>query len=293
MKAEPKDEVDLAVENALEETIKKQSKQLFKVRDNLQKLCKKEDLQNILFANKSGMIVGVDNLLDRCADFMTFGATQKCTKCMKGDMIFTKHGYKCNGMADEWTECGNYTEKPLRMKCKIPSEMKGKADFFKNYKSKVEDRAVRPGTFSAMKKEKNESDVREAKVARQREPLYNMRIVAIGNLSASKDELKLQVQRLGGKLETKLQEKVAVVISTPDEVDKMNKRMQQVRDLKIHVVGEDFLAAIENGNPTATVEKIKSLTICDWGSDPLSRIPDEEVKGPKVKVLYLYVYPPT
>lgn len=65
LKAEPKDEVDVAIENALEETIKKQSKQLFKIRDALKDHCNKTALQNILFKNNSGMVEGIENLLDR------------------------------------------------------------------------------------------------------------------------------------------------------------------------------------------------------------------------------------
>lgn len=235
------------------------------------------------------MVEGLDNLLDRCADFLTFGAIGKCEKCKKGDMIFAKHGYQCNGMADEWAQCGNFVEKPLRMKCKIPSAMKKEDSFFSKYKSKVEDRAVRPGTVSVKKKE-DENGHREAKVSRQREPLYNMHVIIIGDLSVPKDELKRNITRMGGKLVTKLQEKIAVVISNPEEVEKMNKRMQEVQSFNIQVVGEDFLTAIEKGSPTDTIEKIKSMSICSWGSDPLTRIPDEEIKGPKVSFVTFKYY---
>lgn len=282
MKAEPKDEVDAAIENALEETIKKQSKQLFKIRDALQSSCNKAMLQNILFKNKSGMVEGMDGLLDRCADFLTFGALAKCQKCLKGDMIFAKHGYRCNGMANEWAVCGEFVEKPLRVKCKLPSELLKKEDsFFAKYKSKVEDRAVRPGIPNAEKKLNKSTELREAKVQRAREPLYRMHVVAIGELKTPKGELKHRIERLGGRLVTKLQEKIAVVISNAEEVEKMNKRMQEVKELQIQVVTEDFLDAIAKGTPTDTIEKIKSMAICEWGSDPLSRMPDEETKGPK------------
>ena len=228
------------------------------------------------------MVEGIDNLLDRCADFLTFGALAKCQKCKKGDMIFAKHGYQCNSMVDEWAQCGNFEEKPLRVKCKIPSAMKKdeEGNFFAKYKSKVEDRAVRPAVMNVKKEE--EKSHREAKVTRQREPLYNMHVVVVGNLSTPKEELKRLITRMGGKLVTKLQEKIAVVISNAEEVEKMNKRMQEVQSYNIQVVSEDFLKAIEKGSPTDTIEKIKSMSICSWGSDPLTRIPDEEVKGPKV-----------
>lgn len=283
LKAEPKDEVDAAAESALEETIKKQSKMLFKVRDKLKELCTKDQLQSILFANNSGMVAGMDDLLDRCADFLTFGALAKCQKCKKGDLIFSKHGYTCNGQADEWAECMNFMEKPLRMKAKIPSSLKSdQSSFFSKYKAKVEDRAVRPGLPSALKKLNKQGEEREAKVQRQREPLYNMHVVAIGTLSTPKEELKQQIERMGGKLMTKLQPQIAVVISNAEEVEKMNKRMEEVKSLNIQVVGEDFLKAIGKGSPTETIEKIKSMAISSWGSDPLTRIPQEETKGPKV-----------
>lgn len=283
LKSEPKDEVDAAAEKTLEDIIKKQTKQKFKIRDTLKDICSKNDLQNILFANNSGMVEGVENLLDRCADILTFGALAKCQKCKKGDLIFDKYGYKCNGMMDEWIQCGNFTDKPLRSKCKIPSDLKkddAGAGFFSKYKSKVEDRAVRKGVPDAVKKE---DAAREAKVTRKREPLYNMHVVVIGKLSMPKEELKREIGRLGGKLVTTLQEKIAVVISNAEEVEKMNKKMEEAKSFNIQVVGEEFLKAIEKGTPTDTMEKIKSMSICSWGSEPMSRMLDEETKGPKVK----------
>jgi poly [ADP-ribose] polymerase len=228
------------------------------------------------------MMVGVDGLLDRCADFLTFGALAKCQKCKKGDMIFAKHGYSCNGQIDEWTQCMNFETKPLRMKCKIPSDLK-KVEFFSKYKSKVEDRAVRPSIPNIVKQlGKDVGEALEPKVTRQREPLYNMHVIAIGQLSTPKDELKRQIQKLGGKLVTKFQKNIAVVISTKDEVEKMNTRMEEAKSFDIQVVGEDFLKAVEKGTPTDSIEKIKSMSICKWGSDPLTRIPQEETKAEKV-----------
>lgn len=277
LKSEPKDEADSAASQSLEDQIKKQSKVLFKIRDKIQSICSKNDLQNILFANDSCLVEGVDNLLDRCADFLTFGALAKCQTCHKGDMMFKKHGYKCNGMIDEWTECGNFVEKPTRLKCKIPSSMKGDADdFFKKYKPKIEDRALRPAPVDVSKKLNKSGEVHEPKVTRKREPLYNMHVVIIGNTEASREELKQKIERMGGKVVTKIQEKIAVVISNKDEVEKMNSRISLVRDFDIQVVTEKFLDAIANDSPTETMEKIKSMSICTWGSEPLSRIPQEE-----------------
>ena len=226
------------------------------------------------------MVVGVDELLDRCADFLTFGAVAKCSKCKKGDMMFSKFGYTCNG-ADEWAACANFVEKPVRIKCKIPSELKKDASgFLAKYKSKTEDRAVRPGNPNIVKKLDKSGEIREPKVKREREPLYNMHVVVLGS-DFNKDELKRTIERMGGKLVTKIQEQIAVVISTPEEVDKMNERMKLVKSFEIQVVPEKFLASIKGGTTEQTVELIKSMAICDWGSEPLSRIPQEGVREKK------------
>lgn len=39
------------------------------------------------------------------------------------------------------------------------------------------------------------------------------------------------------------------------------------------MVDESFLEAAKSGD---VLEKIKSMAICDWGSEPMSRIPAEE-----------------
>lgn len=134
-------------EDELDKLMKKQSEKLFYMRDNLQQFCKKKDLQNILLENNSELVTSIDRLLDRCADFMAFGAIQKCPKCLTGDLKFYKHGYLCNGEteSDGWVKCENFVEKPQRVQCILPSELKRKkADFFKTYDSTLEDRAVRP-----------------------------------------------------------------------------------------------------------------------------------------------------
>lgn len=261
--------------------IASQTKQFFEVRDQIKGTSTPGMLHNLLTCNRSGKVEGFEATLDRCADFLVFGALAKCQKCLKGDFIFTKHGYECNGMIDEWAECGNFTDKPLRMKCKIPDVLKKKSAFFANFKaSKVQDRAVRPYV-----KVDQSSNAHDVKVQRKREPLYNMFVVIIGTLSIDRAEIKSRVEKMGGKLITKLQEKIAVVISTEQEVEKMSKRMQQVESFDIQVVPESFLDSVINGSPNDTAELIKAMSICSWGSEPLARISlQEESCGPRVSL---------
>lgn len=90
---------------------------------------------------------------------------------------------------------------------------------------------------------------------------------------------------------TKLQERIAVVISNEAEVEKMSKRMQEVKNFDIQVVPESFIDAVENGSREDSIELIKSMSICEWGSDPLSRIPADEETRPIVKTMYDKVGP--
>lgn len=63
----------------------------------------------------------------------------------------------------------------------------------------------------------------------------------------------------------------------------MNSRMREVKSYDIQVVPEKFLKAVEKGTRNQSIEKIKSMAISEWGSDPLTRIPLEE-EQPKEKV---------
>lgn len=99
-------------------------------------------LQKFLEANDSGTEGDYTALLDRCADFLTFGAIRKCQKCDKGDLIFTKHGYTCNGMKSKWVPCPTFETKPRRSLCEIPREL-GSKRFFATCNLFVSNRAVR------------------------------------------------------------------------------------------------------------------------------------------------------
>lgn len=126
----------------LELKIAKQSAELSRVAAALKKVCSVEDLQYLLIINDSDTVDDFDQLLDRCADFLTFGALYKCQKCFKGCMMFNKNGYTCNAMVDDWVKCGNFTTKPMRLKCVIPEEFHDK-NFFATCDPRVADRAVR------------------------------------------------------------------------------------------------------------------------------------------------------
>lgn len=121
------------------------------------------------------------------------------------------------------------------------------------------------------------------RVHREKPPLYNMEFVIIGKTDKSKDEIKKMIQKMGGKLGTKIHDKVAAIISNESEVERMGQRMEDAKDLGIHVVPEHFLDDVKDGN---AVSYIISSVICDWGTDPNARIPQEDLTKSKSKSIY-------
>lgn len=256
----------------LENLIKIQTEKFQIVRQLLITHTNAKTLAEFLSQNDSGIVQGHDNILDRCADFISFGAIPKCTKCPNGNLIFSKHGYQCDGRLNEWANCDRFETNLQRQPVTFPRSMNAFRDqlTLSRIKLVVQNRAVRP------MQEKVADSKRDVKVARKREPLYNMHIVAIGQFSVKRPELKQKIESLGGTLVSTLQDRIAFVISTEDEVEKLNQRMQQVKSFHIQVVDEAFLDKVVGLAPEEVIERIKSSEISDWGNDPLSRIPQED-----------------
>lgn len=255
-----------------------------KTRDSI-KNTTRSDLSKILTHNGSKIVKDHEELIDRCADFLTFGAIDGCKKCNSGELILAKGGYVCNGNIDDWTTCNFFTPKPVRHPCQIPSGLKKASQtFFLSYKPVVKDRILRPREEKETFERQEVGTARTFTVQRKKEPLYGMHVVPIGRLEMNRPEMKVCIEKMGGRLVTKLNEKIAVVISKESEVEKMSKRMEEVKAFNIQVVPENFLSSIDNGTREEAIEKIKSMAISDWGSDPLSRIPADEELKPIVKV---------
>lgn len=99
---------------------------------------------------------------------------------------------------------------------------------------------------------------------REKPPLYNMEFVIVGKTEKPKDDLKREIQRLGGKVGTKIHDKLAAIISTEDEVKRMGGRMKEAKEYGIQVVPEDFVDDAKSGG---AVSFIVSQSLCDWGTD--------------------------
>lgn len=134
----------LKPEELFEKEIHRQTTELFRVRAGLRKDLSKDEMNLLLKTNGFKPIENTSRALTVCADIVAFGSPAKCQKCWKGELFYTRHGYSCNQVIDEWKKCGNVELKPLRVVCKIPPVLKGKTFFAKACELSVEDRLLRP-----------------------------------------------------------------------------------------------------------------------------------------------------
>lgn len=92
-----------------------------------------------------------------------------------------------------------------------------------------------------------------------------MEFVTVGKIDVPKEELKSQIAQMGGKLGTKLHDKVTAVISTAKEVERMSSKMEEAKAKGLQVMTADFLQHVKEADQT--IEYIKTNSICDWGTD--------------------------
>lgn len=210
---------------------------------------------------------------------MTFGALKRCPSC-DGQYVFNKSNYICNGNISEWAKCENIVKEPPRIPCRIPKDIDHK---FLKKKFQVKPRILKytppsGSKFGVKKEEDLEYDNRfhypfksikydfyfRPKIKREKPPLYMMEFAVIGKTEMSKDDLKSEILKLGGKLTSKMHNKLAAVISTEKEVERMSSKMQGAKQMGIQVMTEDFLKKVATGG---AIEYIKTKSICDWGTD--------------------------
>ncbi|XP_025782035.1 poly [ADP-ribose] polymerase 1 [Puma concolor] len=96
-------------------------------------------------------------------------------------------------------------------------------------------------------------------------PLSNMKILTLGKLSRNKDEMKAMIEKLGGKL-TGTASKASLCISTKKEVEKMSKKMEEVREAGVRVVSEDFLQDA-SASTSSLQDLLSAHVLAPWGAD--------------------------
>lgn len=114
--------------------------------------------------------------------------------------------------------------------------------------------------------------------------MYNFKFSSIG-IKDSEEELKKRITKLGGKYDSKITNDTIAVISVAKEVKKLSSRMQKAKELGIHIIPIKYLLSVESDGSGA-LNYISSLSLCDWGTDPSTRLPQEETKSLKSKSIY-------
>lgn len=91
-----------------------------------------------------------------------------------------------------------------------------------------------------------------------------MEFVLIGDFSMARVEIELMIRKMGGKISTKVYDRVAAIISNAEEIQKMDKPMRDARMYDIQVVPESFLHECQSPD-VDPIGYILSESICDWG----------------------------
>lgn len=222
-------------------------------------------------------------MLNLLSDILTFGTMTGCPEC-GGQFRFDNKGYICTGNSTEWSKCVYTTKEPKRVPTRIPLDLAEDHKFLASYKCKVQNRHIPYYQQSAdslnVKKEEDQTD--GPKVVREKPRLYNMEFLVLGKGSKSRDEIKKIIQKAGGRITTKLHDKVMAIIAPPKMVQDMTDKMEMAQTMNIQVVGEEFLDEFTKVDP---LHYIQTQSICDWGSDPRLRICAEDPKS-KSKSIY-------
>nr|XP_030724329.1 poly [ADP-ribose] polymerase 1 isoform X1 [Globicephala melas] len=253
-------------ESKLEKALKAQNNLIWNIKDELKKACSTNDLKELLIFNKQQVPSGESAILDRVADGMVFGALLPCEEC-SGQLVFKSDAYYCTGDVTAWTKCMVKTQTPNRKEWVTPKEFR-EISYLKKLKIRKQDRIFPPETstpLAAAPLPSAASAPATVNSAPSDKPLSNMKILTLGKLSRNKDEVKATIEKLGGKL-TGTVNKASLCISSKKEVDKMNKKMEEVKEANVRVVSEDFLQDI-SASTKSLQELLSTHLLSPWGAE--------------------------
>lgn len=255
----------------LETQLKDQSQLIWGIKDKLKKYCSTNDMKELLIANGQDVPSGESNIVDSLADCMAFGALKACEVC-QGQLVFKSDAYYCNGDISAWTKCVFKTRTPARTDWNTPKEFH-EVPFLKKFKFKRQDRVypkdapVAPAapTTTSLGASSIPGSKAMLEAPSADKPLTGMKLLAVGKLSKNKDELKATVEQLGGKI-TGTASKATLCISSRKEVEKLSKKMEEVKEAGVRVVAEDFLTDIRSSGK-ALQELVSLHGISPWGAE--------------------------
>ncbi|XP_078256074.1 poly [ADP-ribose] polymerase 1 [Rhinoraja longicauda] len=243
-----------------EKELKEQSQLIWGIKDNLKKSCSTNDMRELLIANGQEIPSGESAIVDRVSDGMAFGALQPCGEC-QGQQVLKGDAYTCTGNITAWTKCSFTTQSPQCKDWITPKEFHCIA-YLKKFKFKRQGRIFPPEPPAADCRP-GDADA-DAPSAAAGPPLSDLKVLLVGKLSKNKEELKNLVEEMGGKTITSAS-KAQLCISSQKEVDKMSKKMEEVKAANVRVVSEDFLLDLRSGK--GLPDLLSAHAIFPWGAE--------------------------
>ncbi|CAL8393165.1 unnamed protein product [Arctogadus glacialis] len=251
----------------LEDQLKVQSQLIWGIKDKLKKNCSSNDMKELLIANSQEVPSGESNLVDCLADGMAFGSLQPCAEC-KGQLVFKGDAYYCSGDISAWTKCVFTTKSPVRTDWVIPKEFH-EVPFLKKFKCKKQDRIfpkVEPNATLVVATAASSGSTKPfPEAAPAGKPLTGMKLLAVGKLKKNKDEIKAVVEEMGGKI-TPSANKADLCLSNAKELEKMTKKMEEVKEAGVRVVAEEFLTDVKASGKSLQ-ELVSVHAISPWGAE--------------------------
>ncbi|XP_048213481.1 poly [ADP-ribose] polymerase 1 [Perognathus longimembris pacificus] len=271
-------------DSKLEKALKAQNELIWNLKDELKKACSTGDLKELLIFNKQQVPSGESAILDRVADGMAFGALLPCVECA-GQLVFRSDAYYCTGDVTAWTKCMVRTQTPRRKEWVTPKEFR-EISYLKKLKIKKQDRLFPPETSTpapVAPPPPTASTPTAVDSTPPDKPLCNMKVLTLGKLSRNKDEVKAEVEKLGGKM-TGTASKASLCISSKKEVEKMSKKMEEVKEANVRVVSEDFLQDV-SASTKPLQELLSAHSLSAWGAEVKSEPVEEAPQGKSAAAL--------
>uniref|UniRef100_A0A8C9LGS4 Poly [ADP-ribose] polymerase n=1 Tax=Pavo cristatus TaxID=9049 RepID=A0A8C9LGS4_PAVCR len=253
-------------ESKQEKQLKEQTELIWGIKDELRKVCSTNDLKELLIANKQEVPSGENAILDRVADGMAFGALLPCEEC-KGQFVFKSDAYYCSGDITAWTKCVAKTQTPNRKDWVIPKEFR-EIPYLKKFKCKKQDRIFPPEAAT----------VNSALPPSASAPMTE-------TVSAPQGQWILQSPELLSEVEAEVLKPCCFLFvcfppfpASAEEVEKMSKKMEEVKDAKVRVVSEEFLKDVKSSSKSFQ-ELLALHAISPWGAEVKTEHQEVAVDG--------------
>ncbi|CAG7724082.1 unnamed protein product [Allacma fusca] len=250
-----------------EKIIQKQNKEMYKTRDAIQrahesKEITKVELQQLFKYNKQDVPSGSDQIYDRLADIMTFGALLPCKVCKGGQYVYRSGvGYYCIGHITEFTKCSTVTDNPDRKPFKVPKDLQEKP-LLNNYKGKVVKRVIPVHAQTTVKPSSSGSSSSYKGPKINAKPLEKLKFLIDPTLD--KNSIKKKIVAFGGEVGHSVSSKVVAVISSAEQVEAgKEKLLKSAKEKNIPVVSASFVENIRDVDYNLD-EQLQVHLIVDW-----------------------------